>query len=123
MMDEIKLGNVILLNPSSNVVTGFVVDDLNINNMLQAILGIKKSTKSYDKQLLVSASQWRFSLARGLAHNRYYYYNTCLLDGNQMVEQFINVITSYEIIGVEIIGLVSDGGGSNVKFFNTLFGR
>ena len=27
------------------------------------------------------------------------------------------------MIGVEIIGLVSDGGGSNVKFFNTLFGR
>ena len=36
--------------------------------------------------------------------------------------QFIDVVTSYELLGVQIVGLVSDGGGSNVKFFNTLFG-
>ena len=58
-----------------------------------------------------------------MTHNSYYYYNTGSLDGNQIMGQFIDVISSYEMIGVEIIGLVSDGGGYIVKLFNTLFGR
>ena len=36
--------------------------------------------------------------------------------------QFIDVITTYELLGVQFMGLVGDGGGSNVKFINTLFG-
>ena len=32
-------------------------------------------------------------------------------------------VSSYELLGVEVIGIVSDGGGSNVGFFNTLFGK
>ena len=122
MMDEIKLKNGIMWNPNSNVVTGFVTDDLNTNNMLQEILGMKKTSKISDKQLSVSANQWRFRSTRGLTHNSYYYYNIGSLDGNQILGQFIDVVSSYELLGVQIIGLVSDGGGSNVKFFNTLFG-
>ena len=38
LMDEIKLKNGILWNPSSNVVTGFVNEELNTNDMLQEIL-------------------------------------------------------------------------------------
>ena len=121
-MDEIKLRNGILWNPSSNVVTGFVKEELNTNDMLQEILGMSKKDTGSDKQLSVSANQWRFRSTRGLTHNSCYYYNTGTLKGDQIMSQFMDVLSSYELLGVEVIGIVSDGGGSNVEFINTLFG-
>ena len=123
MMDEIKLKNGILWNPKSNVVTGFVIEDLDTNAMLQEILGMGKSSCSGSKQLSVSANQWRFRSTKNMSHNSCYYYNTGSLNGNQIMGQFIDVVSTYELLGVQMLGLVSDGGGSNVGFFNTLFGR
>ena len=40
-----------------------------------------------------------------------------------ILSQFIDVLTTYELLGVQILGIASDGGGANTKFFNTLFGR
>ena len=51
MMDEIKLKNGILWNPSYNVVTGFVKEELNTNDMLQEILGMNKKNTETGKQL------------------------------------------------------------------------
>ena len=101
--------------------TGFVVEELNTSNMLQEILAVTDSSKKENKQIEVYANQWRFRSTRGLTHNSNYYYNTGSLDGNMILSQFIDVITSYEILGVQVLGIVSDGGGSNTKFFNTLF--
>ena len=121
MMDEIKLKNGILWNPSSNVVTGFVKEELNI--MLQEILEMNKNINATGKQLSVSENQWRFRSTRGLTHNSCYYYNTGTLKGDVIVSQFMDVVSSHELLGVEVIGIVSDGSGSNVGFFNTLFGK
>ena len=122
-MDEIKLKNGILWNCNTNTVTGFFMDDLKTSNMLQEILGMEKKTKHDTKQISVYANQWRFRSTRGLSHNSNYYYNTGSLDGDMILSQFIDVLTSYELLGVEILGIVSDGGGSNVRIFNTLFSQ
>ena len=37
-----------------------------------------------------------------------------------MIRQFVDVVTSYETIGVTIFGIVSDGGCGNAKFFKML---
>ena len=37
-----------------------------------------------------------------------------------MIHQCIDVVSSYEMIGVNIFGIVSDGGGGNKKFFKLL---
>ena len=74
------------------------------------------SSKKENKQLAVYANQWRFRSTRGLTRNSNYYYNTGSLDGNMILSQFIDVLTSYEILGVQVLGIVSDGGGSNTKF-------
>ena len=37
-----------------------------------------------------------------------------------MIRQFIDVVTSYETIEVNIFGIVSDGGGRNNKSFKLL---
>ena len=48
------------------------------------------------------------------------HFNTGSLDGDELVRQFIDVVTSYEMIGVKIYGMVSDGGGGNTNFFNMI---
>ena len=55
-----------------------------------------------------NCSQWRF------------FYNKGSLDGNELIRQFIDVVCSYELMGVKIYGMVSDGGGGNTKFFNII---
>ena len=44
------------------------------------------------------------------------HFNTGSLDGDELVRQFIDVVTSYEMIGVKIYGIVSDGGGGSTNF-------
>ena len=85
MIGEIKLKNGILRNPSSNVVTGFVKEELNTNDMLQEILGMNKKNTASDKQLSVSANQWRLRSTRSLTHNSCYYYETGILKGDNIV--------------------------------------
>ena len=53
-------------------------------------------------------------------HNGDFYYNTGSLDANEIVRQFLDVIVSYELIGVKILGIVSDAGGGNESFFKTI---
>ena len=65
-------------------------------------------------------NQWRFRSTKVLVHNADLYFNTKYLDDNELVRQFVEVVTSYENIGVKIFGVVSDGVGGNTKFFYTL---
>ena len=109
MMDEIKLINGILYNPSNNEVTGFVTKQLNTTNLLQIIMCGQQSTDD-KSQLSVYTNQWR------LTHNSDFYYNTGSLDGNKIVGQCMDVMISYENLEVKIFGLVCYGGGGNSKF-------
>ena len=36
------------------------------------------------------------------------------------MKQFVNVLTSYDILGVKILGIVSDCGGGNENFFRKM---
>ena len=68
----------------------------------------------------VYANQWRFRSTKGVVHNADFYYNKGSLDGNEIIRQFIDVVSAYELMGVKIYGIVSDGGGGNTKFFNMI---
>ena len=46
-----------------------------------------------------------------------FYFNKGSLDANEITKQFIDVFLSYEILGIKILGIVSDGGGGNENFF------
>ena len=43
-----------------------------------------------------------------------------MLDDDELVRQFIDVVSSYQLIGIKIHGIVSDGGGGNTKFFHMI---
>ena len=119
MMDEIKLKNGISFNCKSKEIVGFIPEEMDTKNMLENILDMNKKHKK-GKVVSVYANQWRFRSTKGLVHNSDFYFNNGSLNGNELVRQFIDVVTSYESIGIKIYGIVSDGGGGNTKIFNMI---
>ena len=119
MMDEIELKNGISFNCKNKEIVSFVPQEMNTRNMLENILHTNKQNKN-GEVTSVYANQWRFRSTKGLVHNSNFYIDNGLLNGNELVRQFIDVVTSYELIGVKIYGIVSDGGGGNTKFFNMI---
>ena len=51
-------------------------------------------------------------------HSLFFYFNKGSLDTNEIIKQFIDVLLVYDAIGVNICGLVCDGGGSNERFMH-----
>ena len=120
MMDEIKLKNGIMWNCMNGEVTGFIADELNAKGLMIDILGLSANKKVDNRQLSAYANQWRFRSTRGLTHNSVYYFNKGSLTANDIAQQFMDVLTVYENVGVEIYGLVCDGGGSNESFLHSI---
>ena len=58
-----------------------------------------------------------------MVHNADFFFNDGSLDGNELIRQMIQVVLSYEFIGVKIFGIVSDAGGGNSKMFRLLQGH
>ena len=87
--------------------------------MLENILN--SSTNNINgPQMAVYANQWRFRSTKGIIHNGDFYFNKGSLDRNELVKQLIDVLACYEMVGINIYGIVSDGGGSDTKIFNTI---
>ena len=70
--------------------------------------------------MAVNVKQWRFRLSKGISHNTDFYLNEGSLDDNELVRQFIDVVTSYERIDVKMYRMVSDGGGGNTNFLSLI---
>ena len=69
----------------------------------------------------IYVNQWRFQSTYNVIHNAEFFFNTGSLDGNDMLQhQLIHVILSYELIGVQILGLVSNAGGNNAGLIRLL---
>jgi hypothetical protein len=68
----------------------------------------------------IYVNQWHFRSTYNVCHNAEFFFNTGSLDGNDMLHQLIHVILSYELIGVKILGLVSDAGGNNAGLIRLL---
>ena len=71
-------------------------------------------------QMRAYANQWRFRSITGHIHNGFYYFNQGTLSCNDIAEQFIDALIFYETCGVQIHGLVCDGGGSNESFLHKI---
>ena len=120
MMDEIKLKNGIMWNCMNGAVTGFIADELNSKDLMLDILGITNTKKSDTRQLSAYANQWRFRSTRGIVHNSFFYFNKGSLTANEIAQQFTDVLLFYETVGVQISGLVCDGGSSNESFLHNI---
>ena len=59
--------------------------------------------KNPQKKATVYANQWRFRSTNNLVHNADFFFNNGSLDGNELIRQMIQVVVSYEFIGVKNI--------------------
>lgn len=84
------------------------------------MLKLKTDLKKAEKQLSVYANQWRFCSTRGITHNSDFYFNKWLLNSNEITKQFIDVISSYEQLGIQIHGIVIGDWGGNDKVFHSI---
>ena len=121
MLDEIKLKNRIVFNVNSNEMTGFLPDHLNTTSVYQDIINeSNKWTEKPSNKISVYANQWRFRSTHNLVYTADFFYNNGSLDGNELIRQMMQIVLSYEFIGVKIFGIISDTGGGNTKMFKLL---
>ena len=101
--------NGILWNCMNNEATCFVEEAFGTTSIVKNILGYtngKKDKQSNLQYILINSSSMLSDV-----HTNNFYYNTGGLDGNEMTMQLIHVLTSYELLGASILGIVSGGGG------------
>ena len=111
--DAIKPKNAISWNCMNNEVTGFVHHEFNTTTMLKNILGLTNPKLKTKKQLVVYSNQRRFRSTIGVTHNTNVYYSCGYLDINEITCQFIDTLTSYELIGISNLGIIGDRGSYN----------
>jgi hypothetical protein len=68
----------------------------------------------------VYVNQWRFRFAYGVLHNAKFFFNDGSLDGDELLDQLIPVLLSYDLVGAKVIGIVSDAGGNNAGLIKLL---
>ena len=93
---------------------------MNAKDLMLDILGLSANNKVDNRQFSAYTNQWRSRSTRGITHNSFYYFNKGSLTANDIALQFMDVLTVYENVGVEICGLVCDGGGSNESFLHSI---
>ena len=107
MMDGIKLKNGIAYNCNSNEVAWFVVDQINTKTMFENILFMRKKQNN-NLQIVIYTNQWRFWSTWGIIYNGDFYNNTGSLDGNEMIRQFIDVISSFFLFLTGLVFVLCD---------------
>ena len=83
--------------------------------MYKTILN-KALVEKEDNHVTGYDSQWRFCGTNRLAHNEDLFFNNRYLGGNEILQQFLTVVKSYEFIGIRVFWLVSNGGVATRNF-------
>jgi hypothetical protein len=63
---------------------------------------------------------WRLRTTRNVTQSCEFFFNTGSLSGDELLRQFMRVSAHYELIGVQILGLLSDAAGQNARLFHLL---
>ncbi len=139
MCDEMKLKLDFYWNPATHKCVGIVIDgDLEqqidlageVRKMYADSVfdsnneepGASKSNVDSSYSVSLSVNQYRFCSANNHTHTGEFFFNNGSLSGDELLYQVKQVIFGYEMIGVRILGLVSDGGGNNARLFKLLRG-
>ena len=68
-------------------------------------------------------NQWRYRAVNGRTFNCEFWFNGGSLDGNTLLEQFIQVVLHCELVGARVLGFVCDAGGGNARLMKLLRGN
>ena len=123
MCDELKLRSGIYMFRSSHELAGFASDtkEMNLGAELKNLMSSdedKPSDETFEQTQYVN--QWRFRSLYNKTFNCEYFYNAGHLNGEELQRQFLHIVRCLEFVGVMVLGLCSDAGGSNARLFKLL---
>jgi hypothetical protein len=150
MCDEMKLKSDIYWNCSNHAMVGLAasrdgVDKLLVEDELMALFSDvfasssdandtkdlptkAKLNEHYNRQELLSykpatyVNLWRLRTTTNVTQSCEFFFNTGSLSGDELLRQFMRVAGHYEMIGVQILGLLCDAAGQNARLFHLLRG-
>ena len=65
-------------------------------------------------------NQWRYRTINGKTFNVEFWFNSGSLSGEELIEQFSQVVLRLETIGARVLGMASDAGGNNARLYKLL---
>jgi hypothetical protein len=115
MADEIKLKSDIAYNCRNKEIIGFVGNkgSLNLREEFANLLTSPERASDDTKVPAVYANQWRFRSIHNKTHNAEFFFNSGSITKDELLRQFMHVVTCYEMSGVKVMGIVPDAGGPN----------
>ena len=131
LFDEVKLTSGVAWNSRNDEFRGLCcgtkgsLQELkdNLEDLEELLIDTRKSdttTCSGEGRNGIYCNQWLARNPFGTTLLGEFFYNEGNLDGNEIMRQFLQVTTSASLAGLETIGLVSDMGGSNDRFYKYL---
>ncbi|EJK77622.1 hypothetical protein THAOC_00533 [Thalassiosira oceanica] len=121
IMDEMHLQGDVILNSSGNRTIGFSNDFVCRKKILKSLLDQNEVPNHHLPA--VKVNQWMFRSVNGVVYLLEFWYNPELLNGNELLMQFGQIVMRLEMVGVRVIGLVSDAGSNNSRMFRLLRSR
>ncbi|EJK74435.1 hypothetical protein THAOC_03886, partial [Thalassiosira oceanica] len=120
MCDEMKLKGEVLLNTNSNEVVGVTEDFCSTKKILTSMIDGDAIGESY--QPTTHVNQWRYRDVNGKTYNLCFWFNSGSLSGDELLDQFHEVLIRCEKANCRVLGMTSDAGGNNARLFRLLRG-
>ena len=125
IFDEVKLTSGLVWNARNDDFRGLCcgktgsVEDL--KDLLEdLVFDTTPTTKDDSNSDGIYCNQWLARNPYGTTLVAEFFYNDGNLNGNEVMRQFLQVSTSAALVGLKTVGLVSDMGGSNDRFYSYL---
>lgn len=115
LMDEMHLQGDVVLNSSGNRTIGFSNDFVCRKKIFKSLLDQNEVPNNHLPAIKVN--QWMFRSVNGVTYLLEFWFNPELLNGNELLVQCDQIVLRLEMIGVRVLGLVSDAGSNNSRLF------
>ena len=124
MFDEVKLTSGLMWNAKNDDLRGLCCGTTgsaeDLKEMLEDLILDDTTTNDNKEADGIYCNQWLARNPFGATLVGEFFYNQGNLDGNEIMRQFLQVSTCAAIANLETVGLVSDMGGANERFYNYL---
>ena len=101
--DKLKLQEDLIINVASDQIVGVTKDFISQKKILKNLLDKEKPNLMHKSATYIN--QWRYRSSDGRSYNCKFWYNSGSLDGDALLEYFIQVVLRCEFVGSRVRGL------------------
>jgi len=121
VFDEVKLTSGLMWNAKNDDLRGLCCGVTGSKEELKDLLqDMMDDDDNKEDNQGIYCNQWLARNPFGATLLGEFFYNRGDLDGNEVMRQFLQVSTSAALVKLETVGLVSDMGGPNERFYRNL---